>query len=117
MNIISFLIAILSLTNFTNNNEITADEVANRYCSCAQEHKLPTTAKSYNEAKDTELKEKAKGDYLVALRKTQECIKMQEIQESVRKLPREQRVHFEKNVMKILTERCNEVALALQINR
>jgi hypothetical protein len=42
---------------------------------------------------------------------------MQEVQESVRKLPREQRSQFEKNVMKILTERCTEVALALQMSR
>jgi hypothetical protein len=42
---------------------------------------------------------------------------MQEVQEAVRKLPREQRTQFEKNVMKILTERCGEVAQALQLNR
>ena len=115
----NFIFLILALFNFTSNNigDITADEVAGRYCNCAQQNNLPSAAKSYTEAKDSELKEKAKGDYMVSLRKTQECIKMQEVQDAVRKLPREQRVQFEKNVMKLLTERCNEVALSLQINR
>jgi ATP-dependent 26S proteasome regulatory subunit len=117
MNILTILIALLSYSNSFNTGEITADEVAKRYCNCAQEYNLTLTAKSYKEAKDAEIKEKAKGDYLVSLRKTQECIKMQEVQESVRKLPREQRSQFEKNVMKILTERCTEVALALQMSR
>jgi len=117
MKIISILIALLGFSSVNNNNDITADVVATRYCSCAKENNLVSAANIYKEAKDNELKQKAKGDYLVSLRKTQECIKMQEVQEAVRKLPREQRTQFEKNVMKILTERCGEVALALQLNR
>jgi hypothetical protein len=117
MNILTIIIAFLSFSNMSNSGEITVDEVANRYCTCAQENNLTLSAKSYKEAKDSEIKEKAKGDYLVSLRKTQECIKMQEVQEAVRKLPREQRSQFEKNVMKKLTERCTEVAQALQMNR
>jgi hypothetical protein len=116
MKIITILIAFLGFSPVGINNEISADVVATRYCTCAGENNLVAAANNYKEAKDNELKQKAKGEYLVSLRKTQECIKMQEIQEAVRKLPREQRVHFEKNVMKILTERCGEVAQALQLN-
>jgi hypothetical protein len=117
MNILTILIALLSFSNNYNSGEITVDVVATRYCTCAGENNLVATANNYKEAKDNELKQKAKGDYLVSLRKTQECIKMQEVQEAVRKLPREQRSQFEKNVMKKLTERCTEVALALQMSR
>jgi hypothetical protein len=117
MKIITVLIALLGFSSINNNGDISADVVATRYCTCAGENNLVATANNYKEAKDNELKQKAKGEYLVSLRKTQECIKMQEVQEAVRKLPREQRTQFEKNVMKILTERCGEVAQALQLNR
>ncbi len=98
-----------------NNNSITPEEVAGRYCSCAQENKLPAFAKSYMETKDVELKEKAKADYVIALRNTQQCIKMDEVQLAVRQLPREQRSQFEKNIMKVLTETCSDVAASLQV--
>jgi len=117
MKIITVLIALLGFGPINKVGDISADVVATRYCTCAAENNLVAAANNYKDAKDNELKQKAKGEYLVSLRKTQECIKMQEVQEEVRKLPREQRVQFEKNVMKLLTERCGEVALALQLNR
>ena len=100
-----------------NTNSITADEVANRYCNCGHNNKLEKYSSAYTQATSPEAKEVAKKDYLSALRATQQCVKVEEVQESVRKLPREEKSQFEKNVMKKLTETCSDIAIALQVLR
>ncbi len=114
MNIIISVLFLFFNSSFVTKN-ITPEEVAARYCNCSVENNLVVAAKKYQSATEAQLKENAKTEYVVSFRKTQDCIKMQEIQQAVRELPTDQRVQFEKNVMKILTENCSEVANALQI--
>lgn len=117
MSMLSLFFGLLLSSPFTVNNNITPEEVASRYCSCAQQNNLVSAAKVFTDTKDVELKEKTKSDYTQSLRKTQECIKMEEIMQAVRQLPSAERGQFEKNVTKVLTETCAEVASALQVLR
>ena len=100
---------------YNTGNTITAEEVATRYCNCGHENKLPALAKTYVESIDLTAKESAKSEYIQAMRKTQDCIKMDEVQLAVRQLPRPERSQFEKKLMKILTETCSDVASSLQV--
>ncbi len=115
--IITFCSAFFSSTQSKVTENIKAEDVAAKFCSCGQQNNLSTLAKAYLDAKTPEAKESAKTAYGVSLRNVQQCVNVNEVQLAVRKLPRDQRVQFEKNVQKILTETCNEIATALRVLR
>jgi hypothetical protein len=117
-----FFVITLSAVFFSNghklkNENIKAEDVAAKFCSCGQQNNLSTYAKAYLDARTPEAKESAKTAYSTSLRNVQQCVNVNEVQLAVRKLPREQRVQFEKNVQKILTETCGEIASALRVLR
>jgi hypothetical protein len=119
MNNLFFIITLCSMffnsNHRTSTENIKAEEVAAKFCNCGQQNNLAVTAKAYLDAKSTEAKESAKTAYALSLRNVQQCVNVNEVQLAVRKLPRDQRVQFEKNVQKILTETCGEIANALRI--
>jgi len=120
MNTLFLFLTLWLFVSPTNNipaNNISAEEVAGRFCRCGQENQLPALAKAYTTATTPEAKTKAQGEYGQALRKLHQCVNMAEVQLSVRNLPSDQRGQFEKNVQKALIETCGEVATALQTFR
>ncbi len=98
-------------------NNINPKEVADRMCSCGQEHQLPLYATQYKEASDEVAKREAKSNITNAIRQVHICVDMPTILKEVRALPTNERAQFEDNVMHQLTENCNDVAVALQTLR
>ena len=120
MNTLFFFLTFWLFASPVNNspaNDISAEEIAGRFCRCGQENQLPALAKAYTAATTPEAKTKAQGEYGQALRKLHQCINIAEIQQAVRNLPSDKRGQFEKNVQKVMIETCGEVATALQTFR